>query len=450
MIHLTRGEFDRGRELLERTRRQNAKHGFWGEHMVASGALAGIALAQGRFHEVERLVADALSLHRIDEYVVIPGLTYPALALARAVRGDVDGASRAASDWAASGSRGTWRYPLLLQALAGDEAGVRVQLAERTWPAPPGGNLFALDLASVQVEVAAAIGSRELAAGARDILDEALDRGVVFVPGAAWCVPRLLAECSLLSGNADRAEQLFGQALRIATSCGATLEQGRIQFGLARTKLLRGDRHGAMRAADGSGALFDDIGALVLAHRARAISGASEVGRAASNATFRVLLVTDLQDSTGLNVSVGDERYLTLLNEHDGIIRRRLREFDGVEFQHRGDGIAAWFTNASDAVSCALAIREDMASATGEHPELPLVVRLGIAAGEPIGVGAELFGLAVVVACRICDVAQAGQILVAEEIPSLARGKDFAFSRCGEFALKGLPSATTLYEAAAG
>jgi class 3 adenylate cyclase len=450
LIAACRGDLARGREMLERAKREHVRHGFWGENQLASGALAGIALAQGRFSDVERLVADALTLYRVDEYAFIPGLTYPTLAIARALRGDVEGATRAVNDWTATGTGGTWRYHSALEAWSGDAAGVRERIDERPWPTPPWGNTFILDLACVGAEVASLTGASALATHAEPLLVQAYQRGLLFTPTGSWFLPRLIAECALVVGDAERAVRRFGEAHRVAATSGARLEQARCRAGLARAELALGRRQEALLDAQESAREFDDMGALVLSHQAQQVPGAAESVRVAGGTPFRVLLVTDLQDSTGLNVRVGDERYLTLLNEHDGIIRRLLREHDGVEFQHRGDGIAAWFTTASDAVSCAIAIRDEMARATGEHPELPLVVRLGIAAGEPIGVGAELFGLAVVVACRICDVAQPGQILVAEEIAGLARGKDFRFSSMGEFSLKGLPSATTLYVAEAG
>ena len=128
-------------------------------------------------------------------------------------------------------------------------------------------------------------------------------------------------------------------------------------------------------------------------------------------------------------------------------MRRRLAGHGGVEFKHTGDGMCAWFASASDAVQCALGIRDDLDRVAAAQPDVPLVVRMGLAAGEPVDAGDDLFGLAVVVAARICALAAPGQIYVADEIARLTRGKPLAFQEVGSFGLKGLPGTTTVFEA---
>ena len=157
--------------------------------------------------------------------------------------------------------------------------------------------------------------------------------------------------------------------------------------------------------------------------------------------------MTDLVGSTELNVKVGDDRYLGLLREHNAIIRRRLREFEGSEFKHTGDGVCAWFSSAKLAVRCALAVQADLQRTNHEHPELPLDVRCGLAAGEPLAEGDDLFGLAVVRASRVCAVAGAGDVLMSAEVAALCTPGDLSVKRRGAVSLKGLPDRVTLYEA---
>jgi class 3 adenylate cyclase len=65
-------------------------------------------------------------------------------------------------------------------------------------------------------------------------------------------------------------------------------------------------------------------------------------------------------------------------------------------------------------------------------------VRVGLHAGEPIPEGDDYFGAAVVVAKRLCDRAQGGQILTSELVRELVVGRGgFAFQSLGELALKG-------------
>ena len=54
----------------------------------------------------------ALQMYRRSDYAFVPPLVYPALAAARAARGDVDGANAALDDWATVGGRGLAPYRL--------------------------------------------------------------------------------------------------------------------------------------------------------------------------------------------------------------------------------------------------------------------------------------------------------------------------------------------------
>ena len=86
-----------------------------------------------------------------------------------------------------------------------------------------------------------------------------------------------------------------------------------------------------------------------------------------------------------------------------------------------------------------------------EHPDSPLGVYVGLNAGEPIaeddpGGRVDLFGTSVDLAARICDHAEAGQILAANVVRELAAGKDFLFADLGETALRGFEDPVKLWE----
>ena len=71
---------------------------------------------------------------------------------------------------------------------------------------------------------------------------------------------------------------------------------------------------------------------------------------------MRTVLFTDLVDSTRRpTFGRGDDAYVELLDHHNTILRRRLRQFDGVEIKHTGDGLSSWFTSATAACECVLA-----------------------------------------------------------------------------------------------
>ena len=58
----------------------------------------------------------------------------------------------------------------------------------------------------------------------------------------------------------------------------------------------------------------------------------------------------------------------------------------------------------------------------------------------------DLFGTAVQLAARVCDKAEAGQILASNVVQELAAGKGFTFTDKGEASLKGFEKPFRLHE----
>ena len=157
-------------------------------------------------------------------------------------------------------------------------------------------------------------------------------------------------------------------------------------------------------------------------------------------------MITDLVDSTPLNQRLGDRRFVEVLREHNRVVRTRLRQHDGVEFKHTGDGIGATFFTAGAAVQCAIGIQDDIEQFNEERDE-PLEIRIGLSAGNVISNDGDLYGLAVIEAFRVCDHATGGRILVSPDVPPLVHGAEtFGFRPIGEIALKGFSNARTLHE----
>ena len=82
----------------------------------------------------------------------------------------------------------------------------------------------------------------------------------------------------------------------------------------------------------------------------------------------------------------------------------------GREVRAAGDGLTVAFTGAAAAVRCAAEMQGD--------PRSP--VRIGLAAGEPLTDGDELYGPPVVLARRLCQAAGAGEALAADAVRQIA------------------------------
>ena len=152
---------------------------------------------------------------------------------------------------------------------------------------------------------------------------------------------------------------------------------------------------------------------------------------------FRTILFTDLRGSTSLLQEVGESVYMGLLNEHDLIIRRSLVAWRGREVKHTGDGIMASFEDVANALGCSLAIQDGFEARMSDGATRELLVRIGIAAGEPVDHNDDLFGSTVNLASRICDASDPGHILTSDLVHEMGTGRGFSFGRGHDVELKG-------------
>jgi class 3 adenylate cyclase/pimeloyl-ACP methyl ester carboxylesterase len=155
----------------------------------------------------------------------------------------------------------------------------------------------------------------------------------------------------------------------------------------------------------------------------------------AANAPM-VVMFTDIEDSTPLTQRLGDEQAQHLVRTHNAIVREALSAHHGTEIKHTGDGIMASFPSATLALECGIQMQRSFEQ-HNSSTDLPVFVRIGLNAGEPIAEDEDLFGTAVQAARRICDQARPGEIMVSNVVRELAAGKGFSFADRGEASLKG-------------
>jgi class 3 adenylate cyclase len=170
-----------------------------------------------------------------------------------------------------------------------------------------------------------------------------------------------------------------------------------------------------------------------------------EAAAGAAPSGLVTILFTDVEGSTALTQRLGDAKARDLLREHERIVREALKAHAGSELKTTGDGFMASFSSATRALESAIAMQRAFA-AHNESAEEPILVRVGMNAGEPIAEDEDLFGTAVIEAARIAAAAKGGEILVSNVVRELAKGKDFLFADRGEVALKGFDEPVRLFE----
>jgi class 3 adenylate cyclase len=167
------------------------------------------------------------------------------------------------------------------------------------------------------------------------------------------------------------------------------------------------------------------------------------VGDTYEDSAFRAILFTDMVGSTDLTQRLGDAAAMAVLRRHDSIVREALAARAGSEVKHTGDGIMASFRSAVGAIECAIAVQRSCVDAAAE---VPISVRIGIAAGEPVAQDGDLFGSVVQLAARLTARAAPGGILVSAAVRDLAQGKGFRFAGDKRARLKGFAEPVRLDE----
>jgi class 3 adenylate cyclase len=155
---------------------------------------------------------------------------------------------------------------------------------------------------------------------------------------------------------------------------------------------------------------------------------------------LRAIMFTDIEGSTDISTTAGDDFAVQAVRAHDAIVRDCLAQTAGREVKHTGDGILASFTSVTGAIEAALSIQER----TGAEDRLR--VKIGMSAGEPVEDSKDIYGASVNLAARICAHAGGGQTLVAGTVRDLAIGKQLDFVDQGQIALKGFAEPVRVYE----
>jgi class 3 adenylate cyclase len=172
---------------------------------------------------------------------------------------------------------------------------------------------------------------------------------------------------------------------------------------------------------------------------------------APTNVGTRSVLFTDLVGSTELRVRLGEEAADALRRTHDALLSDAITRHGGSVVKGLGDGVMATFESAADGVAAAVAVQQAADAHGRRQPSEAIGVRVGLSIGDVSTEEGDVFGVPVVEAARLCAAATGGEILAAELVRALARGRGgFAFEPMGDLELKGLaepvPACRVLWE----
>ncbi|HUB56330.1 MAG TPA: adenylate/guanylate cyclase domain-containing protein [Mycobacterium sp.] len=163
----------------------------------------------------------------------------------------------------------------------------------------------------------------------------------------------------------------------------------------------------------------------------------SHAAPAQSHRALRTVLFTDIVASTQHAAATGDERWRAVLHRFGEITADLTQRFGGTVVKSTGDGHLATFDGPTQAIRCAEALRADAET-------LGIEIRAGIHTGECELLDADIGGIAVHIAARICGQAGAHEILVSRTVRDLVVGSGTGFEDRGSVELRGVPGSWQL------
>lgn len=155
---------------------------------------------------------------------------------------------------------------------------------------------------------------------------------------------------------------------------------------------------------------------------------------------------SDIEGSAVLTERLGDHAWMAVLKDHNAKMRELAASHDGDVVKSLGDGFMFAFKSAHSGLRCAIeaqrAFTGRMLPSIGE----PLRVRIGLHSGFVIRDAEDFYGRNVVLASRIADDAQGGDILVSTAVKEYVKNDpSFAFEHHGEHHFKGVMGEHTIY-----
>jgi DNA-binding NarL/FixJ family response regulator/class 3 adenylate cyclase len=156
----------------------------------------------------------------------------------------------------------------------------------------------------------------------------------------------------------------------------------------------------------------------------------------------RTFLIADIRGFTRFTAEHGDEAAARLVAKFADISAKAVEGRDGTIVELRGDEALAVFDSARQALHAAVELQSICHQETRTDPTLPLVVGIGLDAGEAVAVGDGYRGAALNTAARLCSLAAGGEIIASQSLVHLAGSvPDISFVELGPTALKGMEQA---------
>jgi class 3 adenylate cyclase len=284
-----------------------------------------------------------------------------------------------------------------------------------SWRAPTDSAVYRLALLPVQAEILVATGDVKGARAAADELTALAERfKTPAVRAGAASADGIVA---LAEGRVSEAGERLREAIGLWSGLDAPYEAARMRLALADAYRAEDQADRAAIEARTARDAFERLGAALDLRRADALLtelagavDATPLGTATTRVE-RVLMFTDIVDSTRLAETLGDAAWDGVIRIHDKTLRAAAAEQGGEEVKATGDGFFLAFADADQAIEAAVAIQRRLTEQRRSQGFAPSV-RIGIHQAQVNRVGLDYVGTGVNQASRIGAAAEGDEILV--------------------------------------
>jgi class 3 adenylate cyclase len=153
----------------------------------------------------------------------------------------------------------------------------------------------------------------------------------------------------------------------------------------------------------------------------------------------QTFLCCDVVSFASLTERLGDRRCLDVMRRVIGSVRRLTARHRGRELELRGDCFLIAFATELAALRCGEAIQRALALERAIRPRDAVELRMSIHSGGVLREGKRFFGLSIVIAFRLLEQAQPGEILLSSEVRGrLDETRGLRFGEERSFRPKGL------------
>jgi DNA-binding NarL/FixJ family response regulator/class 3 adenylate cyclase len=160
---------------------------------------------------------------------------------------------------------------------------------------------------------------------------------------------------------------------------------------------------------------------------------------------IKVFLIADIRGYTLFTQEQGDDAAARLAKAFAAVVEDVVGSHGGTVVQFRGDEALVVFGSPREAILSAIDLQSRFVDVALGEPELPLLVGIGVDAGEAAAVWDGYRGGSLNLAARLCSLAGPGEILSSPEVVHFARAIDgVRYVERGEARLKGLPDPVTV------